>query len=817
MEKRDRGIAKWICFILAGLAGVVFLFSVVCASYFEEEDFYTVSKEEKIEELYNNFSNRYSAYVMENIGTGRNQEYFSDKNFRYGVVQTDSIEELKKLDLNRKSSFVETNFDKNDISLNDLHVFECNLSNNTTFYSKKFESINGHIYISDSRDNSATYYEITNYVYDKENGFFYAYVRDNNTYYRIEYLTLVVNYQAHNEDGITAESTEKSFAYNELSGKYQPTNSAFDQSQVIISFPQIDLGNAYSVEQIEEVKALLSNVEFTFNLLDDTWLGYENWIRYGVEYQFVTYESIDQESILRTSSEGEMINARFAIGSLPEENACRIKGMQDCHWSPEKNLIVDMNERDALDNRKHYFVLSYIREPLETNGNWKKSDLYVKAYYFLDRVYRFCGINVFIVMGISFFTGLFASIYVLVAAKKKHWINRIPLEILWLVSGLLFLGILAVFIGGIDTIDEFTDYLWILIIFMSVFLDILIAFGVLIDFVIRVKAGEWWKTTICYYVYRLFITKVNKLTALFVSGNHLAIKFIGVYGAVAVVETVLVQWLTNSLDGGQILVWIAWKAVVGVFALKWLMKWKETKDSEIQEAVAEKVKSERFQTELITNVSHDIKTPLTSVINYVDLLKKEDIQNEQALSYIEVLDRQSVRLKKLIEDLIEASKASTGNLSVKLEKLDAKVFLIQTIGEFQEKINALGLEMVINKPEEEVMIQADGRHLWRVIDNLMNNICKYAQPSTRVYIDLVQEDENVKIIFKNTSKTALNITSEELMRRFVRGDTSRNTEGSGLGLSIAQNLMELMGGKLQLVVDGDLFKVTLVFPKAILG
>lgn len=228
-------------------------------------------------------------------------------------------------------------------------------------------------------------------------------------------------------------------------------------------------------------------------------------------------------------------------------------------------------------------------------------------------------------------------------------------------------------------------------------------------------------------------------------------------------------------------------------------------------AVEERMKSERFKTELITNVSHDIKTPLTSIINYVDLLEKEKLDNPKAEEYLEVLERQSARLKKLIEDLMEASKASTGNLAVHLERLEAGVFLVQTVGEFEEKTMASNLELLIQKPETPVYIMADGRHFWRVIDNLMNNICKYAQPGTRVYINLEVSGEEVLMTFRNTSRYALNISSEELMERFVRGDSSRNTEGSGLGLSIAQSLMELMNGKMELYVDGDLFKVVLHF------
>ena len=200
-----------------------------------------------------------------------------------------------------------------------------------------------------------------------------------------------------------------------------------------------------------------------------------------------------------------------------------------------------------------------------------------------------------------------------------------------------------------------------------------------------------------------------------------------------------------------------------------------------------------------------------SIINYVDLLEKEELSNETAEGYLEVLERQSNRLKKLIEDLIEASKASTGNLVVHLEKLEAGVSVVQIVGEFEDKLNAADLTLLIQKPETPVYVMADGRHFWRVIDNLMNNICKYAQPGTRVYVDLRENGGQVELIFRNTSRYPLNISSEELMERFVRGDESRNTEGSGLGISIAKSLMELMGGSFMLYVDGDLFKVVLGF------
>ena len=231
----------------------------------------------------------------------------------------------------------------------------------------------------------------------------------------------------------------------------------------------------------------------------------------------------------------------------------------------------------------------------------------------------------------------------------------------------------------------------------------------------------------------------------------------------------------------------------------------------MNKAVNERMKSEHFRTELITNVSHDIKTPLTSIINYVDLLEKEKIDNEKAREYLEVLSRQSARLKKLIDDLIEASKASTGNLNVSLERCELGVLIDQCAGEYAEKLKAAGLELVVTKPEEPVTIMADGRHMWRVFDNLLNNVCKYAMAGTRVYINLDKEAGRATVTFRNISAQQLNISGDELMERFVRGDSSRNTEGSGLGLSIARSLVQLQKGELELTVDGDLFKVTLKF------
>ncbi|MCD7946145.1 MAG: HAMP domain-containing histidine kinase, partial [Clostridiales bacterium] len=234
----------------------------------------------------------------------------------------------------------------------------------------------------------------------------------------------------------------------------------------------------------------------------------------------------------------------------------------------------------------------------------------------------------------------------------------------------------------------------------------------------------------------------------------------------------------------------------------------------LKKAVEEEVKGQRFKTELITNVSHDLKTPLTSIINYVDLLKKADIGDETIREYIDVLDRKSQRLKTLTEDLVEASKAASGTVAVRLERLDIVQLVEQAAAEYSDRLEAAGLTTILTTPEEPCPIQADGHHLWRVLDNLLGNCTKYAMPGTRVYLDVARQENDYVVTVKNVSADPLNIPPEELMKRFVRGDASRTTEGSGLGLSIARNLTNVQGGQFDLVVDGDLFKAIITFPAA---
>lgn len=232
----------------------------------------------------------------------------------------------------------------------------------------------------------------------------------------------------------------------------------------------------------------------------------------------------------------------------------------------------------------------------------------------------------------------------------------------------------------------------------------------------------------------------------------------------------------------------------------------------LETALTQQVKSERLKADLITNVSHDIKTPLTSIINYVDLIKREHIPDEKIQRYLDVLDQKSQRLKTLTEDLVEASKASSGNLKLEMANIDFVEMIHQTNGEFAEKFEIRHLSLVPSLPGESILIEADGRRLWRVLENLYNNAFKYAMENSRVYADIFTKEEWVYFTLKNISENPLNIRADELTERFVRGDVARTTEGSGLGLSIAKSLTQLQGGSFELYIDGDLFKAEIGFP-----
>ncbi len=352
----------------------------------------------------------------------------------------------------------------------------------------------------------------------------------------------------------------------------------------------------------------------------------------------------------------------------------------------------------------------------------------------------------------------------------------------------------------------------------------------------RIKAKTFWKNSILRWLirginkfleYRSCTFKVTAAALGFIVVHWIAIGAMGEGGWMFVtflVEGVTLYYLVRKAIAKQKLKDGIWHIADG--DVDYQIPTKGLKGDELEmasrinhigeglsKAVEKSMKDERLKTDLITNVSHDIKTPLTSIINYVDLLKRENIQDSKIQGYLDILEAKAQRLKHLTEDVVEASKISSGNITMEYMNINFVEMINQTTGEFAEKFEKRGLQIILNTPENPVMIRTDGRRMWRVIENIYNNAAKYAMEGTRVYADLIEKEHTVEFSLKNISEQPLNISADELTERFIRGDVSRSTEGSGLGLSIAKNLTELQGGKFDLYLDGDLFKVTIIFPK----
>ncbi|NLZ82245.1 MAG: sensor histidine kinase, partial [Clostridiales bacterium] len=531
--------------------------------------------------------------------------------------------------------------------------------------------------------------------------------------------------------------------------------------------------------------------------------------------------------------------------------------------------LLDENGEKVIGNtenstHEYSYELTYYYEDLG-HPDWIKSDseyyaitIYINDEYPLNDVYRFTNSVIHILYSLRYavyLIGVASAILIIIcfvflmcaAGRRKDRedivkteLTKVPFDIVTLLimffqvllleMAYIFGDILAFALAGILTILIWTVYS--------------------MSFAVRVKLGTIWKDTVIAHVLKFIrygFRRIKRGIAWLGKNISLTWKVVLLTAGVVFLEmcTVLLALLYRE-PALSLVLWMIEHLIfiILIFIITYsLVKLKKGAEVLVEgdlsykvdtshmfgdfkrhgenlnsiavglnHAVEDRMKSERLKTELITNVSHDIKTPLTSIINYSDLITKEETDNPAISEYAEVLFRQSERLKKLIEDLMEASKAVTGNIEVQLLPCEVGVLLTQTVGEYAQRMHDGELQLITKNPQEKVQILADGRLLWRVFDNLMNNICKYAQDNTRVYLSVEKKDGRALISFKNISRSSLDIPMEELMERFVRGDKSRGTEGNGLGLSIAKNLVELQGGNFDLTIDGDLFKVVLDFP-----
>lgn len=585
-----------------------------------------------------------------------------------------------------------------------------------------------------------------------------------------------------------------------------------------------------SEEQVEEG----INHEIAYNIAEEVYKGsgdlqYDKKKRGAFDYEYYEDENATEAS------------AEYGV----EIESIKWKLTEKAKTEKIQNQVVYTETFEFYDGYPGK-VKVYLADPKK--GGYGEFDTISKFYHM---IYEFR--QAAIVLGII---GLFASVYLFVflmtaAGRRKDgirlWIiDRIPLEVyLTVVISLCAIGF--VLIGqAINSEASIEIVLSGVLALGAGCITIITAFSM--SLAARAKKGKWWQCSLIYYLYRLIRYEIGNTLCIFFKfiGGLLkqlplvaktAVAF-GIFSVAQFLAIVMFGWTPGVL----ILLWLLQTICLGILVIYTALGLRKLKaggerlakgelDCQIDKkglyldlaehadhlnsigagmakAVQEQMKSEHFRTELITNVSHDIKTPLTSIINYVDLLKKEDVEDETIKGYIKVLDRQSQRMKKLTDDLVEASKAATGAVKIEMMPCEAGMLINQAIGEYEERSKVNDLKIITKMPEQELMVMADGKRLWRVFDNLLSNICKYAQSGTRVYIDLYKEAGKAVIIFKNISQYELNITEEELMERFVRGDSSRHTEGSGLGLSISRNLIELQGGTFDLHVDGDLFKVT---------
>ncbi|MCI8482341.1 MAG: HAMP domain-containing histidine kinase [Clostridia bacterium] len=418
--------------------------------------------------------------------------------------------------------------------------------------------------------------------------------------------------------------------------------------------------------------------------------------------------------------------------------------------------------------------------------------------------------------------------------------DKIPYEVIGIVSIILLIIEIYILIMSFEFIKERTS---ILLLNSGIVISILMGFFIYITIVTagvttirRIKAHVFWKNTVIYHFLKFTLgglfTNLSQTVKLLVQyGGFILISCI--LGVISLSAPIVILFLIafwyyvfkkmldymgqidkvrqkiKNMYYGDIQNPLKENELYG--ELKQVARELNDISGGLSKAIEEATKSERLKTELITNVSHDIKTPLTSIINYVDLMKQEKIDNPTIQEYLKVLDSKSQRLKKLTEDLIEASKASSGNIKLTMEPLNVKELVKQVRGEFENRFSKIGLEIIETFPEEDVTIEADSRYLYRVMENMYVNISKYALENSRVYIDVIKTKGKIQIALKNISKDKLNISVNELMERFVRGDESRTNEGSGLGISIAKSLTELQGGKFDIYLDGDLFKVVIEF------
>lgn len=844
-------IIAWILCVVSVIGSVVLGIFVLLG--IEEEMFYK-TREELLGEAYESVNVYYSQKAVDNRGDSAYAEILRENCFKYGIIKGDS---LKDIDFHDIQSYMETNMTEEELKAVDVDkLYLCGvvtgngysdwsgwgyLGENEPIRSGDMEQYMTQYRVEVSKGWSEwTSLYADRICYDEVKGILYY--RAENKFYPVQNFSLW--YDGRGRDA----QVEYNYSYD-FDAKGYRLNYKLDEAaeggtgkedrlttsdETVEADVRIELEPETAEEDVriepeaaaEKIESVLEgsgNANGIVNLagLNNTAFNYKNW----GELLLDNVRRID-------SAELTVINpGAYSRGVFIDEPG---------YYLNENYTLVVSGEVQA----ENYWIVSVVPDSVPANlinSKYNERGWMVNFYYDVVDMNVFQGLGIFLLLTVVSFVFLASA-----AGHRRSeegivltLLDKIPVDLFSAVVFLFEFMMLAASILFANESETWKSaYVFLGVFGLMAIIMVVAGLGYILSLCVRIKAGKWWRNSICYWILngirKVFRDIFRNIGLLWKTGMVLGV--VSFMEFFVLVETdrsfVVFCWFMEKL----VLCAVIFVFIIQIYELQKAsrhmadgdlsykintgrMFWECRKHGEnlnkigegMSKAVDERMKSERFKTELITNVSHDIKTPLTSIINYVDLLSKEELHNEKAVEYLEVLDRQSSKLKKLIEDLVEASKASTGNLPVDARKMDAGVCLTQTVGEFEEKLSLAGLQLIVSKPEEPAYIMADGRHMWRVIDNLMNNICKYGQPGSRVYVNLEATEKTVNVTFRNISKYPLNISGGELMERFVRGDKSRNTEGHGLGLSIAQSLMRLMGGDMDIIVDGDLFKVILIF------
>ena len=843
-------ITAWL-FCIISIMGIVTLgFGLIygiCEGLFE------LTRDEALQKVYRNANITYSINAFRNRGNNAYAEKLRQEYFKYGIIKADSLEGVNFHD---RLSYLDTNMTDQelvDIDSNQLFLYlfvkraNGSLSGEVIEYYGDYEDIASLAVDSDRLigDLTWTYLYADGICYDEAKGI--VYYRAEGNYYPVQNVSLCYDgsegrtvynyiydfenkgYQLNDQsmdtslidsfeersELTTVASEDSSLPDNHTGGFADDTEQLQENADEQNALQETEAGQPDQTDRIEQILGGKGNGNIV-NLADlsSTTFNYRNWgtivldhiraIR-GDELILIDSGSIPADSFVKEA--GYYLNENYTL-------VVREDIQSETYWVV--SLIPDYVSSDRIDNRYN-----------------QESWLFNLYYDIVDQ-------NLFQGLGISIVVMVLSFGFLLYAAGHRRAVDgivltpvdRIPVDFFSVLVGGAEIGLILLSLLVLEETDiGRSAYAGLGVCGLSGVIMIVIAVGYILSLCVRVKAGKWWRNSICYWIY----SWIRDMIMTFFHHIALLWKIIFMMAAICLVELFVLGYFEDGAIAFYLIERTLLCAAMCAVAIQIQklqkagqcmaegnlsykidtekMFWECKKHGEnlnkisegMSRAVDERMKSERLKTELITNVSHDLKTPLTAIITYVNLLKEDNVTEEQRAQYLQILEQKSLRLKALIEDLFEVSKANSKNVTLNLVDVDIVNLLRQVEFEQEDRLEERNLAVRLRLPEEKVMVRLDSQKAYRIYENLFGNIIKYAMEGTRIYVDLEQNEKEVTVRLKNITEQEITVSGEELTERFVRGDTSRNTEGSGLGLAIVRSFTELMGGRFEVTVDGDLF------------